>query len=206
MDSYVFCLLLGGMGLLVMAGGGLVRHGTDSTAHAPGGHAAHGHVVHGHTGHARAGHGDGWQGHSLLHGSWALLSPRVLFSVLLGFGTSGLLLGGVASGLLLFVLSLALGIAFEHLLVARLWRLVLRFASRPANTLESLVMTQGTAVTSFDANGQGIVQVELDGQVIQMLGTLNARERRLRYRVRLGQALRIEHVDPLQHRCVVSLH
>jgi hypothetical protein len=142
----------------------------------------------------------------LLHSSWALLSPRALFSVLLGFGTSGVLLGGVASGLLLFVLSLALGIAFEHLLVARLWRLVLRFASRPAHTLESLVMAQGTAVTSFDANGQGIVQVELDGQVIQMLGTLNARERGLRYRVRSGQTLRIEDVDTRQHRCIVSLH
>ena len=51
----------------------------------------------------------------------------------------------------------------------------MRFASTPASMLESAVTDEATAVTSFDANGQGIVSVEVDGQIVQILATLQPR-------------------------------
>src|SRR3954453_7990812 len=63
---------------------------------------------------------------------WALLSPRTLFSVLLGFGTTGLLLHPFVSGALLLGLGVAGGLAFELGLVRPLWNFLFRFESAPA--------------------------------------------------------------------------
>jgi len=82
----------------------------------------------------------------------------------------------------------------------------MRFASAPAVTLESSVTDEATAVTSFDANGQGIISLEVDGQVVQILATLRADDRALgAARVRAGQRVRIDEVDAAQNRCTVSL-
>jgi len=79
------------------------------------------------------------------------------------------------------------------------------FASQPAQTLEHAVLDEGTAVTNFDAHGNGIVSVELDGQVVQILGTLQASDRAMGVRVRAGTRLRIEDVDTTRNRCTVSV-
>jgi hypothetical protein len=134
-----------------------------------------------------------------------LMSPRILFSVLLGLGTTGLVLRPVLGGPLLFLAALAGGVLFERALVAPLWRFSMGFASQPAQTLESAVLDEGTAVTTFDSNGQGIVAVELDGQIVQILGTLQAADRAMGVRVRAGTRVRIEDVDPTRNRCTVSV-
>jgi hypothetical protein len=134
----------------------------------------------------------------------ALLSPRVAFSVLVGFGASGLLLRGVLHEPALLAAALGGGLAFEWLLVAPVWRFFFRFASSPAQTLESVVSDEARAVTSFDADGNGLVAVELDGQVVQLLATLNAAERSAARNVRAGDRLRIEAVDDTRNRCTVS--
>jgi len=201
MDIYLTALALGGVGLVGMAVGGLGRHG--SGPHAASGHGGGGHAA----GHAQAGH---------LHASHAssqsqsnplvaLMSPRVLFSVALGLGTAGLVLRDLLGGPLLFVAALGIGILFERFIVAPVWNLAFRFASKPAATLEGSVMDEATAVTAFDKNGQGLIAVEVDGQMVQILGTLQAGDREMRVKVPAGSRLRIQDVDAARNRCTVSL-
>jgi hypothetical protein len=132
------------------------------------------------------------------------MSPRILFSFLIGFGMTGELLRGFLGGPMLFVAGLAGGVAFERLIVAPLWNLAMRFASKPALTLESVIADEATAVSNFDANGQGLIAVELDGQMIQILGTLQQSDRAMGVRVRAGERVRIEDVDPAKNCCTVS--
>jgi hypothetical protein len=132
------------------------------------------------------------------------MSPRVLFSFALGFGVAGLLacpLGDV----LQLVAAITGGVLFELALMRPLWNFVMRFASTPALTLESAVADEATAVTAFDADGRGIVSLELDGQVVQVLATLKRDDRVLGTRVRAGQRVRIDDVDPTRNQCTVSL-
>jgi hypothetical protein len=133
------------------------------------------------------------------------MSPRTLFSLFLGFGTSGLLMRPVLGGVTLALASILGAIVFERFIVSPLWNFTMRFASRPATTLESAVSDEATAVTSFDANGQGIVSLEVDGHVVQILATLQANDRLLGSRVRAGQRLRIESVDEVKNCCTVSV-
>jgi hypothetical protein len=133
------------------------------------------------------------------------MSPRTLFSLFLGFGTAGLLLRPVLGGVTLVLASILGGIIFERFIVSPLWNFTMRFASRPATTLESAIADEATAVTSFDANGQGIVSLEVDGHVVQILATLQANDRLLGSRIRAGQRLRIESVDEVKNCCTVSV-
>jgi hypothetical protein len=133
------------------------------------------------------------------------MSPRVLFSVALGFGTAGLVLQDALSGPALFVASLGLGILFERFVVSPIWNFAFRFGSNPAATLEGSVMDEATAVTAFDKNGQGLVAVEVDGQMIQILGTLQRDDRDMKVKVPAGSRLRIQDVDAARNRCTVSL-
>ncbi len=228
MNPYAFTLYLGAGGLLVMAFGGLGHAGHGHGGHGHGGHGSHG----GHDvgdvslgGHALGGHGGG-PGHALGHGGpgphaghghaghaggspagrvlGSLLSPRVLFSFLVGFGATGLLLRPWLGGVLLFAAAVLGGVLFEALLVAPLWKFLFRFASNPALTLESTLMDTARAASGFDAAGNGLVAVELDGQVVQLLGTLTQDERSAGVRVRAGDRVRIEDVDAARNRCTVS--
>lgn len=227
MDAYLFFLLLGFFGLMVMAASGLGSHGhgghqhghhdvgdislhghAGGHAHAPGvnGHAAHapaaGHAHH--AGHGVKDHGAD-AGHSSLVG-WImqLLSPRVAFSICVGVGATGLALRPLLSPLPVAGIALAGGLAFEKLLVGPLWNFLFRFASRPAQTLESSLLESATAVTGFDSTGHGVVALEMDGQIVQILATLRAEDRAAGIRVRAGDRLVVEEVDGARNRCVVS--
>ena len=134
----------------------------------------------------------------------ALLSPRVAFSVLVGVGAAGVLLRPVLSERALLIASFGAGLVFEWMIVSPLWRFLFRFASAPALTLESAITDEARAVTAFDADGHGLVAVELDGQVVQLLATLNAKEQTAARRVRIGDRLRIEAVDTARNRCTVT--
>jgi hypothetical protein len=253
MDPFLFCLILGFAGLVIMAASGLASHGGDSGGHGSkevGGHGAKeiggahvkdiGHHVHvkdlgsgghvkdiGHVhvkdvggahvkdiGHApgkdlthatdgAAGHDAHGIGEDIAHYLFSLLSPRVFFSILVGVGAAGLLLEPViGGGTLLIAVALAAGFAFEGLLVRPFWNFLFRFASTPAQTLDSALMDRATAVTGFDAQGQGIVSIILDGQIVQLLGTLRQEDRGVN--VRAGDLLTVEEVDGKRNRCTVS--
>jgi hypothetical protein len=137
--------------------------------------------------------------------TWMLMSPRFVFAGLLGFGLVGVGLRSWLGGVVLLGAAIAGGLAIERLLVAPLWKLSMRFASNPANTLESATFGEGTVVSNFDRNGQGIVAVEMDGQVRQILATLASADRAKGGKVRAGQLVRVEEVDAARHRCTVSL-
>jgi hypothetical protein len=95
-------------------------------------------------------------------------------------------------------------VLFERYVVTPIWNGLLRFASAPARTLEQAVFEIAQAATDFDAQGQGLIALELDGQLIQVLGTLRADERTMGVQVRRGDRVRIEEVDAVRNRCLVS--
>jgi translation initiation factor IF-1 len=205
MDVYSFALALGAAGLAAMTFLGF-QHGHTTGHHGGSHHSGHSggdHHVGDHSGHS---HGHSGQHHHE-NGSarWALfLSPRIWFSVLVGFGATGLLLQHHITGLILLGLALLGGIAFEGLLMRPLWSLVSRFESDPAMTLETGVMDDAEAVTGFNRQGEGLVRLDLDGQVVQLLGVLTADERTAGVRVAAGDRLLVEAVDAARQRCTVS--
>ena len=140
----------------------------------------------------------------MMRGFSALISPRIVFSFLVGFGAGGVLLRHTLGGIVLVAIAAIVGVAFERLLVAPLWRFTHRFESAPALTLESAITDDAHAVSSFDARGQGLVAIELDGQVVQVLGTLRSEDLQAGVRVRAGDRLRIDAVDGARNRCTVS--
>ena len=224
MDLYISSLLLGATGLTAMALSGLGIHG-----HLGGSTHGHGHIGHGHThgqlghGHHGPGHaspGNNAHGHAVQHSTaahhvvsqgmtsralWAIASPRFLFSFALGFGAAGVVARQMLGGPLLAAAAVAGGLLLERVLVAPLWSLLMRFESKPAQTLESAATDEATAVTTFDPKGHGIVSIEVDGQIQQILATLSEEDRRLGVRIRAGQRVRIDDVDAERNRCTVSL-
>lgn len=212
-------LIAGAVGLGLMAITGVGRHGHGGAGQhggthghaghgATGGHAAQGSGHHaGHAvGHAKPGHvgGSSFSSVGMRATTWMLMTPRLLFALLLGFGAAGLVLRSWFGGALLLGAAIVAGIAFERVLVNPMWNLALRFASNPAITLESAIQGEATAVSNFDRNGQGIIAVEVDGQVQQVLATLLPAEREHGIRIRAGQRVRVEEVDSERNRCSVS--
>ena len=208
MDLYLFCLGLSFCGLLVMAFAGLGHH-----AHGHGGHGNHGGHGHARTGplklHKAPAQGRGSQREQVGAGVMllGLLSPRTFLSILLGFGATGVILRPLMEGspTLLFILAAIGGWAFERLIIQPFWRFLFGFASDPARTLNTVVHEESTAATDFDADGRGLVAIELDGQVRQVLGRLCPEERaQANGRVRTGERLLIEAVDDRRNTCTVS--
>lgn len=213
MNVYLFATVLGLLGLVLMAVlGGL--HGTGGGgAH---GHAGHtpgysgaGTAHHGHTDfkdlHHRAGHGHGAPAGG---GAWllTLASPRVLFSLALGFGLTGLLLTHVLPGVLLPAAAVLGAVLFEALLIRPYWSFLLRFESRPALTLASVSGGPAQAATDFDTRGAGLITFELNGETRQMLAHLRPvvpQTSNASGPVRRGEALTIESIDEPTNRCTV---
>ena len=226
MDLYIFCVVLGAAGMAAMAFIGVTsshsggHHAHDTSGHelhgaggshsiganqaiapahgiAHGAHAGHAHdVAHAHAQHV---HAEGWRTHV-----WSWLSPRVLFNVLVGFGATGLIVERLVGPVLALPIAVGGGIAFESLVVRPLFNSLFKFESGPAQTLESAIMSEARAVTGFDSNGNGLISVELGGEVVQILGTLTPDERKARVRVRAGDTVRVEEVDSVRNRCIVS--
>src|SRR5207237_3364500 len=138
MDPYLFSLGLGAVGLGTMAFSGL-SHGFGHHAghahgpgHAHGGARGAGGRGPGHGG-AQPGAAHGAVRENVANGIWALTSPRIVFSFLVGLGATGLLARPLlGAGVLLATAAVAGGILFERVLVRPLWNLAFRFESLPA--------------------------------------------------------------------------
>ena len=201
MSIYEFSLALGAAGLGIM--------GLSGFAHTVGGHHAGHAAPSNHTGHhaisvrvgARAIRGGGAGGGTRL--LWALLSPRALFSLCLGFGATGVALHSLIPGGLLLAVAIFGALLFELGLMRPLWSFLFRFESAPALTLETCIGDEARAATSFDAQGNGLIALELDGQLVQLLGSLRREDRDAGIRVRAGDPVRIDDVDAERNRCTV---
>jgi hypothetical protein len=211
MDLYGFSLALGATGLAAMAIGGIAHVGHDGHGHAGHGHGGHahgadGHVGHAHTAemHAHAGQAHAAPAHPAPARLFSLLSPRVLFALLVGFGAGGLLASPLGEPWRAGAAVLAAA-AFEGLLVGPLWRMLFRFESSPAATLETAIEDDARAVMGFDANGQGLVALDVDGQIVQLLATLSTEDRARGARVRSGDLVRVSSIDAARHRCTVRI-
>jgi hypothetical protein len=134
--------------------------------------------------------------------SW--LSPRVLFNFLVGFGATGLILERLVGPVLALPIAVLGGASFEAFVVRPIFNSLFRFESQPAQTLGSALMSEGRAVTGFDANGNGLISLELGGEIVQVLGTQLKDERAAGVRIRAGDIVRIEEVDDTRNRCTVS--
>jgi hypothetical protein len=128
----------------------------------------------------------------------------VAFSVLVGVGAVGMLLRPWLGGPLLAAAALGGGLLFEGGLARPIWKWLFRFESQAALTLETAVTQTAEAVTDFDREGHGLVAVEVDGQLLQVLGTLTPEDRAAGRVVRRGHQVRIESVDGVRGRCTVS--
>jgi hypothetical protein len=226
MDLYIFCVVLGAAGMAAMAFLGFTSsHGGGHHTHDTAGHEMHG--IGGSHGHAAAPHHAlphsppshtiehiSGKPHSIVSGqavphSWtshvlSWLSPRVLFNFLVGFGATGLVMERLVGPVLALPVAVLGGIGFEALIVRPIFNSLFRFESQPAQTLESALMSEGRAVTGFDANGNGLVAIELGGEVVQVLGTQLTEDRKSGARIRTGDMVRIEEVDSTRNRCTVS--
>ena len=133
-----------------------------------------------------------------------LLSPRVIFALLVGFGAGGLVAAPLGEPWQAGAGVLAAA-AFETFLVGPIWRFFFRFESNPAVTLDSSIEDSAQAVTGFDAHGQGLVALDVDGQVVQLLASLSAEDRARGVRIRSGDAVTVTSVDTARNRCEVRL-
>jgi len=211
MDLYIFSVVLGAAGMAAMAFLGFASsHSAGHQAHDTSGHEMHGiGAPHGHAitpshdiAHTHAGphaHADGWKS-----SVWSWLSPRVLFNFLVGFGATGLIVERLVGPVLALPIAIVGGVLFEAFVVRPIFNSLFRFESQPAQTLESGLMSEGRAVTGFDANGNGLISLELGGEVVQVLGTQLNEEREAGVRIRAGDMVRIEEVDSARNRCTVS--
>ena len=225
MFLYQTLLATGALGILAMALLGFVHHGGH---HGNGGPNGHGHTgVEGHGAHFHHGHGGGMAhaGHTHAHNGGShhgeghsdggdrgagahllsLLSPMTLFSASLGAGAVGSLLTGWDMSPAMTAAAAGLGaIGFNALLVRPMLRLLMGFVSEPARGLAGSLMQPAEAITAFDANGEGLVRVLVDGQSVDVLARLTVDERQQGARVLRGQSVRVEDVDPHTNRCTVS--
>lgn len=221
MDSYTFSLALGGAGLVAMAATGLSHSashgGPPAASHGGSGHnssqlpthGADAALTHSHMGHVPHAAHVGSRASASYSGGLksaliSLASPRTLFSLLVGFGLTGVVARPFLAGVVLLAAAVLGAIVFERALVEPLWQFLFRFASNPASTLEDTLMGEARAASGFDGNGQGLVSLEVDGQIVQCLGTLRPNDLALGVHVRAGDVLRVEDVDATRNRCTVS--
>jgi len=133
-----------------------------------------------------------------------LLSPMDLFAMAFGAGTAGVLLQGVLAPGLLIYAAIAGALAFNFLVMKPIFALAMKFASRPSEGLEGTVALQGRAITKFDTEGKGLVQLTLDGQIVQLLASLDPAERELGENVVKGDDVTVLEVDAKRNMCTIS--
>jgi hypothetical protein len=98
-----------------------------------------------------------------------------------------------------------LGALFFCLVVTRpLFTLMLKFASTPSEGLEGTVALTAEAMTKFDEKGQGLVCVNMEGQLVQLLGRLSPEDMVHGVAVSKGQQVVVTEVDSKRGTCTVT--
>jgi hypothetical protein len=108
------------------------------------------------------------------------------------------------AGKFVVLAALGCGVAYNWLLIHPVMNLCLRFVSRESGGLEGAVSVEVEAISNFDANGQGLVRLTLDGQLRQLLANLEHAEHERGVTVRKGDKVVILEVDAVRNICTVS--
>ncbi len=134
----------------------------------------------------------------------SIVSPLNIFAFCLAFGAAGLLIGPHLQASIALVAAIVVGLTFTFALIRPLMGFLLKFESTPALGLEGAKSRQVTAVSGFDDSGRGIVLVELDGQLRQVLAQLDKDELKKNVKVQKSDSLMVIDVDTAANKVVVS--
>ena len=231
---YLMLLFIGALGFVSMTVLGFLHGGGGSHAgnhplsghsHALGGHShgsliRGGHHATGHVGHGLHSDHDAHTDLSSNHGNqtardsrlgssiWlmplSLIAPLDIFSMCLGAGAAGIAFKRVMSPDLLIWGALVGALVFNFAIIKPIMANLLRFSSRPSDGLEGMVSQVGTAATNFDSAGKGLVQISMDGQITQLLATMEADEVKHGTQVKKGDTVLIVEVDAVKNTCRVT--
>lgn len=100
--------------------------------------------------------------------------------------------------------AIAGGLLFTYGLVKPLMNWLADFATTPSVGIEGMVYQEAEAITRFDKEGRGIVQLTLDGQHVQLLATLDLLEVEKGVQVNKGERLLVTEVDSTKNSCRVT--
>ncbi len=142
-------------------------------------------------------------GNEILHTLPLLFSPMNLFSMALAMGATGVLLKDKLTGPILWLAAIAGGLLFTFLLIRPMMNLILNFATKPSQGLASQLAHAAEAISNFDANGQGLIRVTVDGEVKQLLATLDPLERERGVTISKGEEVMIAEINADRGTCVV---
>jgi hypothetical protein len=211
---YALLFLIGFFGFLGMAGMSFLHSGHDSHT---GNHGSTGEALgslkaiqhgsgraghHGHShGHAKVGSSKGAKGRFK---PWWMISPFDIFAYCTGAGAAGELLKNVLTANELIGAAALGAIIFNFVLARPILNNLLKFESRQSEGLEGSVAHVGEAITRFDAQGRGLVRLALDGQIVQVLATLDMDECARGVQVAKGDSLLILDVDAAKNTCRVT--
>jgi hypothetical protein len=217
---FLILMVIGLVGLAMMAVPAFARHGTAPAAHGPAHLPAHG-PAHGPApAHLPAptpphvsspAHANSPDQEMLpaptaaasgIH-RW-LPSPRGVFTALALFGAFGnVFVDAFHFPLLLAALAAVVPtLLVERFAVRPLWNLVFRFQAQPSGSLDQLILGEAIAVVAF-RNGRGIVSTNREGRIVQLRASLSTDQ--ASQEVRVGDRLRIEDVDAPNERVTVSV-
>jgi hypothetical protein len=126
-----------------------------------------------------------------------------VFSFAMGAGFLGLLFRPYVPKEQTIYYALVGGIVFDLLITKVILFMLSRFIGEESQGLEGSVAFPGVAVSSFDSSGRGLIKLTLDGQIVQLLATLEEHERRAGVQVKKGDALMVVEVDPTHNECKV---
>lgn len=143
---------------------------------------------------------------SLLTWVLPLLSPLNWFSWMVGGGAAGAAAISLAKTTEPWTGLIALGgaVAFNQGVVRPIWRVVFSFAAEPAKNLEGCLAQIGEAATGFNERGEGLVRLNIDGRTEDIYARLTPEALTEGGRVRRGDRLMVEAVDPQKNECRVS--
>jgi hypothetical protein len=133
----------------------------------------------------------------------AALSPLDLFIYCLGFGATGMLVKGFLPAYAVW-LAVAGALILNFAVIKPLMGVLIRWQSTPSEGLEGSVAEEAEAVSAFDHSGKGLVRLTLDGQIVQLLATLESSEHHRGVVVSKGDKVVILEVDAARNQCRVS--
>jgi hypothetical protein len=131
-------------------------------------------------------------------------SPFDAFSLLTGAGLAGIIFQRLLPFNVLLIVVIFGALAFNYGLMRPLMGVFMNFASKPTEGLEGVIASTAEAITPFDKRGRGLVRVNLDGQIVQLLGYLSGDEVARGVLVGRGDQLVVTEVNPQASTCTVT--